>query len=112
MHEILERTRQSDSSLVTDLNAAQVEVAAQVQVFQLFEVAQGIGEVADLLVRPTQATEGQLGLILPMQAQEDQLGAAASDVVEEALVQVRHDCLVRFRQTSSRCAGGGGRRLA
>ena len=46
---------------------------------------QGTGEVADLLVRPTQAIEPQLG-------------AAASDVVEEAFVQVRHDCLVRVRR--------------
>ena len=79
MLEILERTRQSDSSLVTDA------VALQVQLFQLFEEAQGNGEVADLLVRP-------------IQVWEEQLGAAASDVVEEALVQVRHDCLVRVRR--------------
>ena len=33
-----------------------------------------------------------------IQANEVQLGAAASDVVEEPFVQVRHDCLVRVRR--------------
>ena len=37
-------------------------------------------------------------LVRPTQAMEEQLGAAASDVVEEALVQVRHDCLVHVRR--------------
>ena len=48
--------------------------------------------------RRKEPARSRISLSVQSKPWEDQLGAAASDVVEEALVQVRHDCLVRVRR--------------